>query len=932
MRFYILVTFATLAGAFLRLWQLTAVPPGLHYDLAATALLGNEVAFNGYRPIFISAFTGHEVLFYYWLALWFNLIGSSVFALRLAAALLGVLAIPAGYFAVREALHTDAHSHTLAALATAFLASAFFHVTFSRFGFRVIIEPVVQALAVGFLFRGWRYLTSGRERAAWRDMALAGMFTGLAAYTYLAARLFPFPLAVGWLAALIGAWRVGQGRRYVIAFGLFSLCAVISFAPLAGYFWAHPEDFLNRAGQVVPRAGETDLLFTGFRRAAEMVFLNGEPYDRFNIPGLPLFGPVLGVCFVVGLGVTVQKAWAAFTQIVVGHNSKGEATLRPYNTTLALNLLLLSWLPFMLLPTALSVHDIFPSNVRAFGLIPLVFVFPARGLVALYRGLQSMWPNPLIPTAHPLSAVCAIAIVVGTWATANDYFGVWANLPNQRLNNDADLTAIAQFLNAHDLTETEAFVSAIHYQHPTLAYLARDFAKLRWLTGGTTVVLPADRAALYLFARSAPLPAEWIAGWGAYQLETPNTNLQPPDFHAYRLQPGEQPPLPELTPLRANFGNLLTLTGYRTTIEPKSVKVDVFWRVENLAETDDLLPYLRLYDAWGRPWAQSGGFTFPSSQWASGDRVLTRLEVLLPAGLPPGRYTLKAGWYSANANWDAPHLDEQGAYAGPRAMLGEVELPGGPPRSAGDFARDNGLNAPPLLVSDGLQLLGAQFPTEVRPGQKTEVTLFWSLTQPRSFGDVGIRLGEAMLFSGQPVSNTFPFSAWKPGQVVIDRLTVRVPFDAATGRLPLTLRLSSGADVSLGALTVQAVERVFDPPAATTPFSATFGSAIALTGYTVQSGATIHLTLNWRALRPMNDDYTVFIHVLDEAGRIVAQTDRPPRDGAKPTSEWMPGEYVVDEVALTSAAHAHTLELGFYLPEDGQRLGDAVKLPLTPTP
>jgi len=55
-RFYFLLTLTVLVGAFLRLWQLTAIPPGLHYDLAATALLGNDIAFNGYRPIFIPAY------------------------------------------------------------------------------------------------------------------------------------------------------------------------------------------------------------------------------------------------------------------------------------------------------------------------------------------------------------------------------------------------------------------------------------------------------------------------------------------------------------------------------------------------------------------------------------------------------------------------------------------------------------------------------------------------------------------------------------------------------------------------------------------------------------------------------------------------------------------------------------------------------------
>ena len=141
-RYYLLLTLITLAAAFLRLWQLTAVPPGLHYDLAATALLGSEVAFNGYNPIFISAYTGHEALFYYWLALWFRLAGSSVFTLRLAAAMLGVLAVPAGFFALREALRFEGElALPLAALGAALLAISFFQVVFSRFGFRAISEP-----------------------------------------------------------------------------------------------------------------------------------------------------------------------------------------------------------------------------------------------------------------------------------------------------------------------------------------------------------------------------------------------------------------------------------------------------------------------------------------------------------------------------------------------------------------------------------------------------------------------------------------------------------------------------------------------------------------------------------------------------------------------------------------------------------------------
>src|SRR6185295_366015 len=79
------------------------------------------------------------------------------------------------------------------------------------------------------------------------------------------------------------------------------------FAPLGVYFLRHPEDFLNRAGQVAPRAGETALLLDGLRRAAEMVFISGEPYDRYNLPGLPLFGPALGFFFIIGLLITLRN-------------------------------------------------------------------------------------------------------------------------------------------------------------------------------------------------------------------------------------------------------------------------------------------------------------------------------------------------------------------------------------------------------------------------------------------------------------------------------------------------------------------------------------------------------------------------------------------------------------------------------------------------
>ena len=93
-----------------------------------------------------------------------------------------------------------------------------------------------------------------------------------------------------------------------------------------------------------------------------MFFLSGDPYIRFNLPDRPLFSIVWGGFFIIGLitalvgvfrGQTVWRKTAYFSVIA---------------TTL-----------IMLLPTALAVNEITPSNLRAIGMMPLVFVFPALG-------------------------------------------------------------------------------------------------------------------------------------------------------------------------------------------------------------------------------------------------------------------------------------------------------------------------------------------------------------------------------------------------------------------------------------------------------------------------------------------------------------------------------------------------------------------------
>jgi hypothetical protein len=80
------------------------------------------------------------------------------------------------------------------------------------------------------------------------------------------------------------------------------------------------------------------------------------------------------------------------------------------------------------------------------------------------------------------------------------------------------------------------------------------------------------------------------------------------------------------------------------------------------------------------------------------------------------------------------------------------------------------------------------------------------------------------------------------------------------------------------------------------------------------------LTLYWQSLAPVDEDYVVFIHLLDEKGETVAQADGPPTNNAYPTRWWSPGEVIVDAHALPATPDATRARLGLYDLTTGQRL------------
>jgi hypothetical protein len=129
---------------------------------------------------------------------------------------------------------------------------------------------------------------------------------------------------------------------------------------------------------------------------------------------------------------------------------------------------------------------------------------------------------------------------------------------------------------------------------------------------------------------------------------------------------------------------------------------------------------------------------------------------------------------------------------------------------------------------------------------------------------------------------------------------------------------------------VRVVDPNADKPAARDhPVSARFGEGIHLLGYSLSAdnprpGETITLALVWEVSAAPTVDANLFVHLLDQNGTLIAQSDGPPIDGLIPTNLWRPGDAWEDTHTFTLPADLapgpYVLRIGLYDWSNGVRL------------
>jgi 4-amino-4-deoxy-L-arabinose transferase-like glycosyltransferase len=86
----------------------------------------------------------------------------------------------------------------------------------------------------------------------------------------------------------------------------------------------------------------------------------------------------------------------------------------------------------------------------------------------------------------------------------------------------------------------------------------------------------------------------------------------------------------------------------------------------------------------------------------------------------------------------------------------------------------------------------------------------------------------------------------------------------------------------------------------------------------VAAGTTIEIRLLWHTLERVEHNWTVFVHLVDAEGAIVAEHNSIPQQGQFPMPRWTPGDWLTDTHPLALPPDLppgpYTLRVGLYLP------------------
>ncbi|MBI1838925.1 MAG: glycosyltransferase family 39 protein [Candidatus Colwellbacteria bacterium] len=434
-------------AAYLRLANITMLPPGLYPDEAMNGNNALEAIHNtdfsakggpafGWK-IFYPENNGREGLFINIQALFIKTLGNFPWVLRLPSAIFGILTVIGIYLLTRELFFKRNGVNITALLASFFAATSFWHINFSRIGFRAIMAPFFLVWGVYLLLLSLRQIKENKSAKFYILTSIfSGIIYGLGFYSYIAYRATPLLILILLTTLLLNMG--GERKKALSLIAAFVGATIIVSTPLSLYFLKNPQDFLGRTTQISVFNSEAPLrdLSLNIVKTAGMFNFVGDGNWRHNIAGKPeLFWPV-GILFLIGVVIGFIPIFR--NQTTKNNFSNHLGFIGNFNFGFWI---LFAWLIVAAAPVVVSNEGV-PHALRAILMAPAVFIIAAMGGAKIYEYLNGKIKNYVLETV-------SIAILVTiTFEAYASYFIEWGKNPNVFDAFSGSYAAIARELNS----------------------------------------------------------------------------------------------------------------------------------------------------------------------------------------------------------------------------------------------------------------------------------------------------------------------------------------------------------------------------------------------------------------------------------------------------------------------------------------------------
>jgi hypothetical protein len=250
---------------------------------------------------------------------------------------------------------------------------------------------------------------------------------------------------------------------------------------------------------------------------------------------------------------------------------------------------------------------------------------------------------------------------------------------------------------------------------------------------------------------------------------------------------------------------------------------------------------------------------------------------------------------------------------------------------------------------DDVRLLGVGVePERAAPGERVEVRLYWETvdapaTDLRAVTRLWTAGGQLLAQWDEPPANErYPSDLWRAEDVVRDEYSFCNKDGPAVYQVSVTLMGEGQAELGdrPPARTAYRFKLAPGKPemgdGAFVSTEYVLGEAVRLGGYSLPQESSLTtegwpLTLYWDVLAEMDEDYSVFVHLVGPDGALLGQGDGAPLQGDYPTSWWDKGEVLADVhrmAILKAGAGMERLPPGSYLLVGLYRMEDGARRPV----